>query len=221
MPASACSCRAGCIGKRELSRVSFLVLRDRAGLAQVVIERRARTSAPETVLEVEGLAVANEQAPGGVEVHEPADPRPRRAGRAAAGRAAPAGAAGVAADAARRGCGRASPSGGARALPAHGACGRCVSLDARRARLRRDPDAEDRRLRDRGRRERLLASTTSGARRSSRRARSSTSRRWSASSSGSTRSGPSSAPSRTRRDGISPSTSRSTPSSASSATTAT
>ena len=56
--------------RRELSRVSFLVLRDRAGLAQVVLEQ-APELLPETVLEIEGVAVANEQAPGGVEVHEP------------------------------------------------------------------------------------------------------------------------------------------------------
>ncbi len=58
--------------RRELSRVSFLVLRDRAGLAQVVLSgTEPQTLGPETVLEIEGLAVANEQAPGGVEVHEP------------------------------------------------------------------------------------------------------------------------------------------------------
>ena len=65
--------------KRELSRVSFLVLRDRAGLAQIVLSGQPeRVSGseplsllPETVLEIEGLAVASEQAPGGVEVHEP------------------------------------------------------------------------------------------------------------------------------------------------------
>jgi len=56
--------------KRDLSRVTFLVLRDRAGLAQAVLEQ-APELLPETVLEVEGLAVANDQAPGGVEVHEP------------------------------------------------------------------------------------------------------------------------------------------------------
>jgi nondiscriminating aspartyl-tRNA synthetase len=56
--------------RRDLSRVSFLVLRDRAGLAQVVLEQ-APELLPETVLEIEGVAVANEQAPGGVEVHEP------------------------------------------------------------------------------------------------------------------------------------------------------
>jgi nondiscriminating aspartyl-tRNA synthetase len=55
--------------RRELSRVSFLVLRDRAGLAQIVVEQ-APELLPETVLEIEGVAVANEQAPSGVEVHE-------------------------------------------------------------------------------------------------------------------------------------------------------
>jgi nondiscriminating aspartyl-tRNA synthetase len=62
--------------RRELSRVTFLVVRDRSGLAQVVVEDpalRTRVAAllPETVVEVEGVAVASEQAPGGVEVHEP------------------------------------------------------------------------------------------------------------------------------------------------------
>jgi nondiscriminating aspartyl-tRNA synthetase len=63
--------------RRELSRVTFLVVRDRSGLAQVVVDdpatrTRAATLLPETVLEVEGVAVASAQAPGGVEVHEPA-----------------------------------------------------------------------------------------------------------------------------------------------------
>jgi nondiscriminating aspartyl-tRNA synthetase len=58
---------------RQLSRVSFLILRDGRGLAQVVIEDRGlveRLAAlpNETVLRVAGEAVANPQAPGGVEV---------------------------------------------------------------------------------------------------------------------------------------------------------
>jgi len=60
--------------KRELSRVSFLVLRDRAGLAQIVVSDTLSLPlafGPETVLEIEGLVVESEQAPGGVEVHEP------------------------------------------------------------------------------------------------------------------------------------------------------
>ena len=55
--------------ERELARVSFLVVRDRAGLAQVVADETSGLL-PETVLEVEGTAVASEQAPGGVEMHD-------------------------------------------------------------------------------------------------------------------------------------------------------
>jgi nondiscriminating aspartyl-tRNA synthetase len=61
---------------RRLSRVSFLILRDAKGLVQVVLDDPAlveRLSAlpNETVLRVEGEAVAVPQAPGGVEVHHP------------------------------------------------------------------------------------------------------------------------------------------------------
>jgi nondiscriminating aspartyl-tRNA synthetase len=55
---------------RELGSVSFVVLRDRAGLAQLVLEEPPGLE-PETVVEVEGEAVAAAQAPGGVEVREP------------------------------------------------------------------------------------------------------------------------------------------------------
>jgi len=61
---------------RQLSRVSFLILRDGKGLAQIVIEEPALleqlAALPnETVLRVSGTAVAVAQAPGGVEVHDP------------------------------------------------------------------------------------------------------------------------------------------------------
>jgi nondiscriminating aspartyl-tRNA synthetase len=56
--------------QRRLSRVSFLVLRDRAGLAQLVVGEALELQ-PESVLEVEGVAVATPQAPGGVELHDP------------------------------------------------------------------------------------------------------------------------------------------------------
>jgi nondiscriminating aspartyl-tRNA synthetase len=61
--------------QRRLSRHTFVVLRDGTGLAQLVVdgELRERVDAllPETVVEVEGDAVATPQAPGGVEVHAP------------------------------------------------------------------------------------------------------------------------------------------------------
>jgi nondiscriminating aspartyl-tRNA synthetase len=55
--------------QRRLAHVAFLVVRDRAGTAQVVLDEPAELL-PETVLEVRGRAVANDQAPGGVEVHD-------------------------------------------------------------------------------------------------------------------------------------------------------
>jgi nondiscriminating aspartyl-tRNA synthetase len=56
--------------KRDLGAVSFVVLRDRAGLAQVVSSEPLELQ-PETVIEVEGEAVAAAQAPGGVELRAP------------------------------------------------------------------------------------------------------------------------------------------------------
>jgi nondiscriminating aspartyl-tRNA synthetase len=58
--------------RRQLKSVSFLVVRDRTGLAQVVLTGPAaqglHNMPEETVVQVDGLAVANEQAPGGVEI---------------------------------------------------------------------------------------------------------------------------------------------------------
>jgi len=55
---------------RRLSNVSFLILRDARGLAQVIVEDPAVAEAlgrlyHESVLEVVGTATANPQAPGG------------------------------------------------------------------------------------------------------------------------------------------------------------
>lgn len=63
--------------RRELASVTFLVVRDRTGLAQVVVKddeaRSALAATPEeTTIEVVGLVSANPQAPGGVEVVDPA-----------------------------------------------------------------------------------------------------------------------------------------------------
>jgi nondiscriminating aspartyl-tRNA synthetase len=62
---------------RQLSGLSFLILRDGKGLAQIVVEDPALIAQlsrlpVETVLAVEGLVVAEAQAPGGVEIHQPA-----------------------------------------------------------------------------------------------------------------------------------------------------
>ena len=63
---------AGCIHRRRLlAGVSFLIVRDRAGLAQVVVPAGVPLPAEETVVTVTGRAVANPVAPGGVEVTEP------------------------------------------------------------------------------------------------------------------------------------------------------
>jgi nondiscriminating aspartyl-tRNA synthetase len=61
---------------RQLGNISFLILRDAQGLAQIVIEEpalREQIAAlyNESVLTVEGLVVAVPQAPGGYEVHAP------------------------------------------------------------------------------------------------------------------------------------------------------
>src|SRR5215471_18336812 len=77
--------------RRELKSVTFLVVRDRSGLAQVVLTPGAADGAPsgraggprpagqtaaaglpeETVIQVTGLVTANIQAPGGAELTGP------------------------------------------------------------------------------------------------------------------------------------------------------
>jgi nondiscriminating aspartyl-tRNA synthetase len=61
---------------RHQRQVSFLILRDARGLAQIVIEDRAlaeRIAAlnHESVLTVSGNVIAEPQAPGGIELHDP------------------------------------------------------------------------------------------------------------------------------------------------------
>lgn len=61
---------------RRLSNVSFLILRDRDGMAQVVIEDEALLTElgefyHESVLTIEGEVVAEAQAPGGIEIRQP------------------------------------------------------------------------------------------------------------------------------------------------------
>lgn len=62
--------------KRDLKSVLFIILRDRGGFAQIVVrDASVRGSldelAEESVVEVSGIASANVQAPGGVEVTNP------------------------------------------------------------------------------------------------------------------------------------------------------
>jgi nondiscriminating aspartyl-tRNA synthetase len=62
--------------QRQLAQVTFALVRDGKGIAQVVIEEpglreQVGTLLPETVVEVVGRAVATSQAPGGVEIHDP------------------------------------------------------------------------------------------------------------------------------------------------------
>jgi nondiscriminating aspartyl-tRNA synthetase len=64
--------------KRQLKSVTFLIVRDRTGLAQVVLTSDQAASAgagdlpEETVIRVTGLVKANAQAPGGAEITDPA-----------------------------------------------------------------------------------------------------------------------------------------------------
>jgi nondiscriminating aspartyl-tRNA synthetase len=62
--------------RRVLGAVTFLILRDRSGLAQVVVrdpeaKEAVRRCGEESVVAVTGLATPNPAAPGGVEVTEP------------------------------------------------------------------------------------------------------------------------------------------------------
>jgi nondiscriminating aspartyl-tRNA synthetase len=61
---------------RQLSQVSFLILRDARGLAQVVVENPELVAQlarlhHESVISVAGVVIAQPQAPNGIEVHQP------------------------------------------------------------------------------------------------------------------------------------------------------
>src|SRR5437588_13013469 len=69
---------------RQLSGISFLILRDGKGLAQIVVDDPALVEQlaalhNEAVLVVEGHAVAEPGAPGGVEIQQPATDGHQRA----------------------------------------------------------------------------------------------------------------------------------------------
>jgi nondiscriminating aspartyl-tRNA synthetase len=58
--------------RRQLKSVTFLVVRDRSGLAQVVLPTSTEpVVTEETVVEVQGTVTASTQAPGGAELTEP------------------------------------------------------------------------------------------------------------------------------------------------------
>src|SRR3990167_7381857 len=62
--------------KRLLGGLNFIVIRDRGGLVQVVLQDEAEIAKLHglhvgTVLSVQGKVVAEERAPGGAEIHEP------------------------------------------------------------------------------------------------------------------------------------------------------
>lgn len=54
--------------RRELARITFLVVRDRSGLAQVVLAPGTPVPPEETTVRVTGTATASTQAPGGIEM---------------------------------------------------------------------------------------------------------------------------------------------------------
>lgn len=57
--------------RRELASVSFLIVRDRTGLAQVVAPAGTTLPPEETVIAVSGVATPSRHAPGGIEVADP------------------------------------------------------------------------------------------------------------------------------------------------------
>ncbi|HZQ35664.1 MAG TPA: aspartate--tRNA(Asn) ligase, partial [Dehalococcoidia bacterium] len=62
--------------QRRLARLTFVLLRDRSGIAQVVVDDPAAIETvarllPETVLEVEARVTTSDQAPDGVELRDP------------------------------------------------------------------------------------------------------------------------------------------------------
>jgi nondiscriminating aspartyl-tRNA synthetase len=60
--------------RRELKSVTFLIVRDRSGLAQVVLREHGHEPpglTEETVIQVRGVVTASPQAPGGAEITDP------------------------------------------------------------------------------------------------------------------------------------------------------
>src|SRR6266571_1159419 len=194
--------------RRVLGAVTFLIVRDRSGLAQVVVRdpqglQMTRRCGEESVVAVTGVATRNPAAPGGVEVTDPAITL-----------------LGEPAQTPPVDLWRPALDAGLPAILDHAAV--TWRHPARRARwelaaasLRGFRAALDELGFTEIQTPKLVSPPTWPS------PRSSTSRRWSACSSASTRPARCSGPNRTTRPGTWPSTPRSTPSSVSSATTAT
>ncbi len=211
---------AGCSSR---SRSSSCVTRPgwpRPSSARPDLRAAVEELTEETVVEVEGVVVANAVAPGR-RSRSPSAPACAGGGPAAAVRpvpAAPAASLPTQLDHAARGAAPPAAPGG---VPAVRRRRPRLPVGPGRAGLRRGAHPEDGRFGDRVGSERVPASTTSAGRRTWPSRPSSTSRRWWACSSGSTRWGRCSGPSRTTPSGIWPSTRRWTWSWDSSATTMT
>src|SRR5687768_14557159 len=62
--------------KRLIGGINFILLRDRGGLAQILIAddkevEKLRSLQIGTIIEIEGKPVSDKRAPGGVEIHNP------------------------------------------------------------------------------------------------------------------------------------------------------
>lgn len=205
--------------RRALKSVTFLVIRDRSGLAQVVTTGAGPNLPEETVLRIRGTVTANPQAPAGVELTAPtvevlsslAEAPPFSLFRPTVEAALPVVLDGAPVTLRHPGCPRCTAS---RRPPWPGSAPPWTgSASPRSTRPRWSPQPPSpARTSSRW--------TGSGGRRTWRSRRSSSSRRWSGCSSGSTRPGRCSGPNRTTPHGIWRSTPASTRNSVSSPTTA-
>ena len=141
-PAPPSRSRAGCTAGASWRASPSWSLRDRSGLAQVVLPAGTAVPPEETTVRVTGTATANEQAPGGVEVTDAVARAAHRAGRDAPGRALAPLARRLAPHAARPRPGPVAPPGPARPLAARGRVAARLPLHPRRTRLHRGRDAQ-------------------------------------------------------------------------------
>ncbi|WP_279583104.1 OB-fold nucleic acid binding domain-containing protein [Fodinicola feengrottensis] len=120
--------------QRHLKSVTFVVVRDRSGLAQVVFSEPPEGIGEETVVEVSGLVAARPQAPGGVELVQPELTLLSEPGGGTAVRPLPAGRVSYAAHHSRQCAGRVTASATAGAVRDHR--GQCDGFSRRPGRSR-------------------------------------------------------------------------------------